>query len=104
MNDIAFRHRKFTFSTKAKGEEFCKALRNMVNKYDVVTCNDVLEQYGDVGKFTKYYNIGYNKSEIKKLKVIKENTWVVEFPAPGRMIRDKNGYWTTEPLFATEEV
>lgn len=93
----------FSFKTQEKANQFIALLKKDVYKYDILTVNDVLriargffeETVGApvIGGF----EYGYSKRQIKKLKAEKVGSgWVVFFPLPGRLVQDKNGYWTTE--------
>lgn len=92
----------FTFRTKEKAEQFITLLKKDAYKYDILTVNDVRIARdffeGTVGApVTGGFEYGYPKKEIKKLKAEKAaNGWMVAFPLPGRLVRDQNGYWTTE--------
>ena len=86
----------FTFRTKILGEEFCKRLRDLAYKIDVVTVNDILKDRGEKS-IPEGYKYGYNRSEIKKLKPKKDGKeWCVYFSAPKKLVHDEHGYWTTE--------
>ena len=68
----------------------------MAYKYGVVVINDVLKEGGKplVPNGLQY---GYARKDIKKVQPVEEDSeWIVQLPAPGRMVRDYNGYWTTD--------
>lgn len=87
----------FIFRTRELANQFCERMRHNAAKYDVVTVNDILkDQEKQAAK--QGFKYGYSKAEIKKLKpVMEQGKWFVIFPKPGKMVRDKNGYWTTIP-------
>ena len=88
----------FEFRTRTLGEEFCKRLRDMAYKIDVVTLNDIYKDR-KVQLVPEGYSYGYSRKEIKKLKAERSGEiWAVYFPIPGKLVRDKNGYWTTESV------
>lgn len=91
---------RFSFPTKEKADEFCKKLRVDGLKYDVVTINDVIRKSGNplpYGLMVDGYKYGYSRKEIKKFKPEKAyGNWIVRMPIPGKMVRDPNGYWTTD--------
>ena len=91
---------RFSFPTKEKADEFCKKLREDGLKYDVVTINDVIRRSGNplpYGLMVDGYKYGYSRKEIKKFKPEKAyGNWIVQMPIPGKMVRDPNGYWTTD--------
>ena len=86
----------FGFRTKTLGEEFLRRLREMAYKIDVVTVNDILKDRGEP-VVPEGHHYGYDRKTIRKLKLEKNGSlWQVQFPLPGRMVRDGNGYWTAE--------
>ena len=94
--DISKWEPQYTFRTKTLAEEFCMKLRQEAGKYDIITVNDILREVKEP-IMEDGFHYGYHKKEIRKLKAEKDGKqYVVRFPAPGRMIRDRNGYWTTE--------
>ena len=100
--EIQERAPHFSFRTQEKASQFIALLKKDVYKYDILTVNDILIARdffeGVVGNpMTGGFDYGYSKRQIKKLKAEKVGSgWVVAFPLPGRLVRDKNGYWTTE--------
>lgn len=102
--DIFDRAPRFTFRTKTLAEEFLKRMREAVYKYDVVTVNDILKDRGEP-TVRNGHQFGYHRNEVRKLKPKSvERFWQVEFPIPSRMVRDSNGYWTTENVLALEKL
>jgi hypothetical protein len=96
---------RFTFTAKGDAEAFCKRMREATYKYDVVTVNDILKDLNRTGKLvSEGFRYGYSRKEIKKLKIVKDGIcWQVVFPSkPGKMVRDRHGYWTTENVLALE--
>lgn len=91
---------RFSFPTKEKADDFCKKLREDGLKYDVVTINDVIRRSENplpYGLMVDGYKYGYSRKEIKKFKPEKVGgNYIVRMPIPGKMIRDPNGYWTTD--------
>ena len=102
--EILDRAPSFTFRTKTLAEEFLKRMRRMTYLFDVVTLNDVMKDRGEP-MVTDGHSFGYHKNEVRKLKPKSiKNHWYVEFPVPSRMVRDRNGYWTTENVLALEKI
>ena len=102
--DILEKPLQFPFKRKSEAESFLKELRDEAYKYDVVTINDVLLIRGE-RSIPEGYKYGYHRDELKKLKAKPGmEGWTVELPLPGRMIRDRNGYWTTENILKMEEL
>ena len=98
------REARFSFSSKAEADNFCKKLREDGMKYDVVTILDILRLRGDPIPYEMIqsnvgYHYGYSRKEIKKFKPEKIGSgWVVRMGMPGKMVRDENGYWTTDTV------
>lgn len=94
------------FPTKREAEQFLQKVKNMAYKIDVVTVNDVLINSGRAVK-AEYHRdglkYGYARKEIRKWKAEKIGSeYLVRIPAPGKMIRGENGYWTTENVRTLE--
>ena len=78
---------------------------NLAYKVDVVTMNDIYSDKDRRGKrTTEGFQYGYTRKELKKLKVEFDGfKWGVRFPGnPGKLVRDKNGYWTTDKQLRAE--
>ena len=92
---------RFVFNDRETADSFCTVLRQDGFKYDVVTIIDVFNKSGNalpVELLKDGFHYGYSRKEIKKFKPERDgNRWIVRMPVPGRMIRDRNGYWTTNP-------
>lgn len=88
----------YMFRTKGEADAFCKRMRDIAYKVDVVTVNDILLDRKEHFVIDGGYQHGYTRKDCKKLKPEKcGSEWIVTFPcAPGKMIRDAHGHWTTE--------
>ena len=67
-----------TFDTKNRAEKYCKDLRDYAYRFGVVTVNDALHLADQTSKTGLE---GFHYGFIRKKK---------------KMVRDRNGYWTTE--------
>ena len=97
--DILHDELELSFPTKEQATEFIQKMKQEAYKYDVITVIDVLKHHG-LPLISGGFDWGYSKAMIKKLKARKNENdfpkWIVTFPKPGKLVRDKNGYWTVE--------
>jgi len=102
--DIIHSELELPFRTKNDAVEFIRKMKQEVYKYDVITVLDVFRHHGLPLNGTAF-DYGYDKKMIKKLKAEKQDNggWLVKFPIPGKLIRDQNGYWTTENVQPVEK-
>lgn len=100
MTDIFEKGVIFRFTKKSLAEVFVEKVKGAIYKIDVLPLADVLKfaqrPIGDDWRL-KSLKYGYSRKETRKLKPVKTSDgYIVIFPAPGKMVRDQNGYWTTE--------
>ena len=100
MSDIFSDGLSLPFPKLKMAEDFVTKLRGITYKIDIITLNEVLQTAGEeIPKDLKIKGLqyGYSRKDIKRLKPRKARKgFVVSFDAPSLMLRDKNGYWTTE--------
>lgn len=102
MTDIFEKGLIIGFTKRSIAEDYIYKIKSAIYKIDVIPLMDVLKfaqrPIGDDWRL-KSLKYGYSRKETRKLKPVKtKDGYIVIFPPPGRMIRDENGYWTTEKV------
>lgn len=100
MADIFENGLTLGFVTRNLANEYIETLRSKAYKIDIITLDEVMRMANrevDEDWRIKSLHYGYSRKEIYKLKPVRKNgSYLVIFKTPSLMVRDDNGYWTTE--------